>query len=104
MAVIVRIGPTSVTGDLLASGESEAINALVVMTDGQENESFRSLDEIQQLIDSYPDQRLVIFTVAFGSDADEALLAAIAEIGAGQLRRAGETEIEELYRSISTYV
>jgi Ca-activated chloride channel family protein len=91
------------TNDLLANGESEAINALVVMTDGQENESFRSLDEIQQLIDSYPDQRLVIFTVAFGSDADEALLAAIAEIGDGQLRRAGETEIEELYRIISTY-
>ncbi len=91
------------TNDLLASGESEAINALVVMTDGQENESFRSLDEIQQLIDSYPEQRLVIFTVAFGSDADEALLAAIAEIGDGQLRRAGETDIEELYRIISTY-
>lgn len=91
------------TNDLLAKADNEAINAIVVMTDGQENESRRTLDEIQQLMRSHPEQRLVIFTVAFGSDADEGLLAAIAEIGAGQLRRADETDIEELYRIISTY-
>ncbi len=91
------------TNDLLAKADNEAINAIVVMTDGQENESSRSLDDIQQLMRSHPEQRLVIFTVAFGSDADEGLLTAIAEIGAGQLRRADETDIEELYRIISTY-
>jgi len=91
------------TNDLLATGDTEAINAVVVMTDGQENESNRSLNELQQLIRSYPEQRLVIFTVAFGDDADEELLNAIAEIGTGQMRRANETDIEELYRIISTY-
>lgn len=91
------------TNDLLAKADNEAINAIVVMTDGQENESSRTLDEIQALIRSHPEQRLVIFTVAFGSDADEGLLGAIAEIGAGQLRRADETDIEALYRIISTY-
>ncbi len=91
------------TNDLLANGNAEAINAVVVMTDGQENESNRTLDELQQLMRSHPEQRLVIFTVAFGDDADEYLLQAIAEIGAGQMRRANATDIEELYRIISTY-
>lgn len=91
------------TVDLLAKGDSDAINAVVVMTDGQENESRRSLAGIQDLLRGQSDQRLVIFTVAFGSDADEGLLQAIAEIGQGQLRRADETDIEELYRIISTY-
>jgi len=91
------------TVDLLAKGDSDAINAVVVMTDGQENESRRSLEAIQDLLRDQSEQRLVIFTVAFGSDADEGLLQALAEIGQGQLRRADETDIEELYRIISTY-
>ena len=41
--------------------------------------------------------------IAFGSDADEALMRSIAEIGGGQFRRADETDIEELYKIISTY-
>lgn len=89
--------------DLLARSDSESINAIVVMTDGQENESARSLNDLQRLVEQQSEQRLVIFTVAFGSDADERLLEAIAEIGDGQMRRAGETDIEELYRIISTY-
>ncbi len=89
--------------DLLSQGDSDAINALVVMTDGQENESVHSLDDLNALLERHPDQRLVIFTIAFGSDADEALLQEIANIGNGQFRRASETDIEELYRILSTY-
>ena len=44
-----------------------------------------------------------VFTVAFGDDADEEMLSEIAAIGGGQFRRADETDIEELYRIISTY-
>lgn len=89
--------------DLLAQNDSEAINALVVMTDGQENESVYTLDDLTDLLQRYPNQRLVIFTIAFGSDADERLLQEIADIGDGQFRRASETDIEELYKIISTY-
>ncbi|MCE7983024.1 MAG: VWA domain-containing protein [Caldilinea sp. CFX5] len=89
--------------DLLAQNDREAINALVVMTDGQENESAYSLDDLTDLLQSHPNQRLVIFTIAFGSDADERLLQEIANIGDGQFRRASETDIEELYKIISTY-
>lgn len=89
--------------DLLAQNDREAINALVVMTDGQENESTYTLDNLTALLQSHPNQRLVIFTIAFGSDADERLLQEIANIGDGQFRRASETDIEELYKIISTY-
>lgn len=89
--------------DLLGQDDRDAINALVVMTDGQENESNYALRDLSDLLNSHADQRLVIFTIAFGSDADEALLEAIAKIGNGQFRRASETDIEELYRIISTY-
>lgn len=89
--------------DLLAQNDSDAINALVVMTDGQENESTYSLNDLSDLLQSHPNQRLVIFTIAFGSDADENRLQEMAKIGNGQFRRASETDIEELYKIISTY-
>ena len=88
--------------DLKAQGTDEAINALVVMTDGRENESSRDLRDLQRVLagDGPP---IVIFTIAFGRDADEGLLYNMATLGDGQFRRADETDIEELYRIISTY-
>ncbi len=93
----------SAVTDMQAQADSQAINALVVMTDGQENESNYSQRDLSALIRSRPEARLVIFTIAFGDDADEPLLRDIAEIGNGQYRRADETDIDELYRIISTY-
>jgi Ca-activated chloride channel family protein len=93
----------SAVADLQAQGDAEAINAIVVMTDGQENESGYGLHDLRVLIGSQSTAQLVIFTIAFGEDADEQLLRNIAELGNGQFRRADETDIEELYRLISTY-
>ncbi len=89
--------------DLQAQGDTKAINAIVVMTDGKENESQHTLNNIRNLINSNTNTRLVIFTIGFGSDADVDLLTNMAQIGNGQFRRADETDIEELYKIISTY-
>lgn len=89
--------------DLLAQGDASAINAIVVMTDGQENESYYRLNDLERLLSGNQPGRPVIFTIAFGRDADEPLLSEMARIGQGQFRRADETDIEELYRIISTY-
>ena len=89
--------------DIIARGDTGAINAIVVMTDGQENESYYRLNDLEQLLNNADAGRPVIFTIAFGRDADEGLLSAMADVGQGQFRRADETEIEELYRLISTY-
>lgn len=86
-------------------GDTEAINAIVVMTDGHENNSQRSLAELRRRWESDEGQGVpvVIFTIAFGDNTDEKLLQRMAEIGGGQFRRADETDIEELYKIISTY-
>lgn len=89
--------------DIAAQEDNGAINAIVVMTDGQENESYLRLRDLEAELDSAGIARPVIFTIAFGNDADEPLLTEMARIGQGQFRRADETDIEELYRIISTY-
>ncbi len=88
---------------LTTEGSPEAINAIVVMTDGQENSSRQSLSAMQRRIQQEHGMQIVIFTIAFGNDADEKLMRSIAETGGGQYRRADETDIEDLYKIISTY-
>lgn len=89
--------------DLQSQADSDSINALVVMTDGLDNESARTLDDLQRQLTRNTDVRVVLFTVGFGRDADEWMLETMAGIGDGQFRRADETDIEELYRIVSTY-
>jgi Ca-activated chloride channel family protein len=90
--------------DLLQrTGDEEAIQAIVVMTDGQENASAASAADLQRRFEGEQTVPVVLFTVAFGSDADADLLEKVARVGGGQFRRADETDIEELYRIISTY-
>jgi len=88
---------------LMTEGNPESINAIVVMTDGQENSSRQSLSALQRRIQQEQGMQIVIFTIAFGSDADEKLMRSMAEMGGGQYRRATETDIEDLYKIISTY-
>ena len=63
----------------------------------------RDVSDLQNLLSGSQQAPLVIFTIGFGSDADEIILRQIAEVGTGQYRPANETDIEELYRIISTY-
>lgn len=88
---------------LQQENQPDAINAVVVMTDGLENESSHDLYDLQLLVRQTPTLPIVIFTIGFGEDADAATLTEMARIGGGQYRRAGEADIEELYRIISTY-
>lgn len=88
---------------LQEENQPDAINAVVVMTDGLENESSRRLSDLRVLLRSNPSLPIVIFTIGFGRDADEAALTEMARIGGGQFRRADEADLEELYRIISTY-
>ncbi len=89
--------------DLQQQGTPEAINALVVMTDGHENSSHHHIAELRQHLADQTGLPTVVFTIAFGDSADEKLLRSFAESGGGQFRRADETDIEELYKIISTY-
>jgi Ca-activated chloride channel homolog len=88
--------------DLQTVADREAINAIVVMTDGMENASNYGINDLRRALEGNR-VPVVIFTIAFGRDADDALMQEMARIGSGQFRRADETDLEELYRIISTY-
>lgn len=84
-------------------GDSEAINAIVVMTDGKENASRQiKLDALAQTI-TRGKVPVVVFSIAFGSDADTTIMKRLAEATNGQYRPANSFNIEELYKIISTY-
>ncbi len=87
---------------LQEANDPEAINAIVVMTDGQENNSRYYMVDLAQAMEAgrIP---VLIFTIGFGEDADEELLRQMAELGGGQFRWASEADIQQLYRIISTY-
>jgi Ca-activated chloride channel family protein len=89
--------------ELQRTGDTEAINAIVVMTDGRENASTHTTHHLRGRFEQEQTVTVVVFAIAFGNDADDDLLREIADIGSGQFRRADETDIEELYKVISTY-
>jgi Ca-activated chloride channel family protein len=86
-------------------GDAERINAIVAMTDGLENASRIKLPELSERIRSGNQQGVpvVIFCIAYGSDADLDALQAIADASGGQVRRGDLTTIEDLYKILSTY-
>ena len=90
--------------DPATQDDREAINAIVVMSDGLENAS----SHVPTTNCGAPSRTtsrgsIVVFTIGFGDNADVKLLQEVALIGGGQFRSADETDIEELYRIISTY-
>ena len=85
--------------------DPERINAIVVMTDGRENNSYTTLRELQREIQRGNSQGVpvVIFAIAFGDDADYDVLRAIAETSGGQVRQGDLNTIRQLYRLLSSY-
>ena len=86
-------------------GDRERINALVVMTDGKENNSWIRLSQLEQLIQrgNSTGVPIVIFCIAYGSDADMQTLQRIAEASGGQVRVGDLENIRGLYKTLSTY-
>jgi len=85
--------------------DSERINAIVAMTDGQENHSQISLRELTQRMREGNEQGvpIVVFCIAYGDDADYGTLEAIAEATNGQVRTGDLESIRQLYKILSTY-
>jgi Ca-activated chloride channel family protein len=86
-------------------GDTERINAIVVMTDGQENYSRISLDELIRRIQdgNASGVPVVVFCIGYGDDADEAVLRSIAESSGGQYYTGDLDTIRRLYKILSAY-
>ena len=81
------------------------INAIVVMTDGKENASTIGLSQLVARLQN-GNQRgvpVVIFAVAYGSDADMKVLQAVSDATAGQTLVGSVETIRKLYKILSTY-
>ena len=89
--------------DLQKLDDSQAINAIVVMTDGRENASTKTnLSKLQNTLTSAK-VPVVVFSIAFGQDADVTIMKGLAQVTNGQFRQAETINLEELYQLISTY-
>ncbi len=89
---------------LQRQADPERINAIVVMTDGKENASQISLQELaSEIRQGNRDIPVVIFAVAYGQDADYQVLQALADASGGQVRAGTPETIRDLYRILSTY-
>lgn len=85
--------------------DHERINAIVVMTDGKENDSQISLRDLTARLRRGNESGLpvVVFCVAYGDDADMVTLERISTVTGGQTRRGTPETIRELYKLLSTY-
>lgn len=90
---------------LQSQDDRDRINAIVVMTDGRENESSINLGDLTRQIERGNESGLpvVIFAIAYGDDADEDTLRDIAEASGGQMRKGDLETIRGLYKVLSTY-
>ncbi|MEJ2734206.1 MAG: VWA domain-containing protein [Anaerolineae bacterium] len=84
-------------------GDTERINAVVVMTDGQENNSATSLRRLVRELGDDSGLPVVVFCIAYGEDADMDTLREIAEPSGGQVYRGDLETIRDLYKILSTY-
>lgn len=84
-------------------GDSERINAIVVMTDGRENNSETSLRRLVAELEKNSSTQVVVFCIAYGDDADMDTLRWIAEPTGGQVRKGDPETILDLYKILSTY-
>jgi len=85
--------------------DTERINAIVVMTDGQENYSNISLNSLTKKMREGNETGVpvIVFAIAYGGDADYGTLRALAEATEGQVYEGTLETIRQLYKILSTY-
>jgi Ca-activated chloride channel family protein len=81
------------------TASSNTTNALVVLTDGQDTFSYRFTQ--QEAIEVAGQNDTTVFTIAYGSDADENVLSQIAIGANGNFYLGDEASISEIYQEMS---
>jgi Ca-activated chloride channel family protein len=90
---------------LQSLNDRERINAIVVMTDGNENHSRIKLPALERELrdGNRSGPPVIIFCIAYGQDADYNTLKRIAEATGGQARAGDLETIRQLYKILSSY-
>lgn len=91
---------------IAADATTDRINAVVVLTDGQDNSSTTPLPELLQRLrreQGVESDGVRVFTIAYGSGASTAELEAIADAGGGRAYRGDPETIEVVYTQIASF-
>ncbi|MHB1354513.1 MAG: VWA domain-containing protein [Anaerolineae bacterium] len=90
---------------LRSLNDSERINAIVVMTDGKENNSSVRLDALLRDLKAATtsDAPVLVFCIAYGGDADLKPLESMSKATGAFAKSSDLTTISELYKTLSTY-
>ena len=85
--------------------DDERINAVVVLTDGEDNSSAITDADLATRLEQSPNEGDVIrvFTIAYGSQANEEALESFAHASGGKAFKGDPDEIESVYLSISSF-
>jgi Ca-activated chloride channel family protein len=89
-----------------ALNDPTRINAVVVLTDGEDNQSRLTAERLEAMLTQRAEnaeRNIRVFTIAYGADANEHALAAIAKASGGQSYAGDPSEIEAVYRQISSF-
>jgi len=87
--------------------DTSRINAVVLLTDGEDTDSSKSVDALVRELDAQGDssRRVRVFTIAYSAGAQGAAenLARIADASGGKSYKGSIDDIESVYRSISSF-
>ena len=92
--------------DLLPTLSRDRISAVVLLTDGQDTSSQTTLGGLTRTLrerGAGGEYQLRIFTIAYGSDADRAVLKDIAAITSGRAYEGDPDTIAQVYKQISSF-
>ncbi|MDH4137276.1 MAG: VWA domain-containing protein, partial [Anaerolineae bacterium] len=92
----IGIGANSIAN----TTSSQTSNAMVVLTDGLDNNSFQYTFD-QYLIETATANATVVFTIAYGDDADREVLAELASRANGNFYLGNEANIAAIYQEMS---
>jgi Ca-activated chloride channel homolog len=86
--------------------DKDAINAVVMLTDGEDTVSSRTADRTVSDLERQGRKesgQIRVFTIAYGTDPNQAELARYAEATGGQAYKGSTDDIESVYRTISSF-
>jgi Ca-activated chloride channel family protein len=86
-----------------ADKEPKRIHAVVVMTDGNDENSTLQLQQLTQHFQSGEEGSVRVFTIAYGSGADPKVLSQIAEQAGGATMTGDSKNIDALFRDMAAF-
>src|SRR5262249_33790952 len=82
------------------------IRAIIVLTDGADNRSTTTPDQLKQLLQAdEAGNSIKVFTIAYGtgSDVDKGLLKTISDASGAMTYQSDPKQIDQVYRDIATF-